>query len=222
MFDTNTMYSIQIENCALNFDSVIDDKMNVLHFSLQWNHSLKVLFSRIVPNIDEDESPVSKSDESSCCGELNDIKSLQSIQSPKKFTQNANIKALDSLKCLQSNPEDDEIGDGLRTTSTVQSLSDTIDFSQQNSADRTQQTPFTAAKVERRRRKLPEIPKNRKCKPTAIILAKFFSCEAFHQFSIISHVDDAYNIFFFISFFSLIFYDCSFHYIEQRSNIIGR
>lgn len=124
------------------------------------------LFCRIVPNLEDDDSPTSKSDASDE-NELNDLKSRQittvtSTQSPK-FTQNAGSKALGSLKCLQSNPEDDEIGDGLRmATTTTMPLTNTT----MESEDLSQQThpqPFTTGKVERRRRKLPEIPKNRKC-----------------------------------------------------------
>lgn len=116
----------------------------------------------IVPNLDEDDSPEYKTDTSDST-DLNDIKLMQSIQSPKKVVQNANNNAFGSLKCLQSNPEDDEIGDGLRTTTTVQqSIVDTNDLSQQT------YPPFTAGKVERRRRKLPEIPKNKRCKPSIV------------------------------------------------------
>lgn len=128
------------------------------------------LFSRIVPNLDEDVSPTSKSDTS----DGNDVNYTSSIASPTattvqspKFIQNVGSKALGSLKCLQSNPEDDEIGDGLRTTQTVSNATAELnDFSQQNIVDRTQQQPpFPIGKPERRRRKLPEIPKNKKCKP---------------------------------------------------------
>lgn len=118
--------------------------------------------------MDEDESPTSKSDVSDE-NELNDITTTvnASIQSPK-FIQNASSKALGSLKSLQStNHEDDEIGDGLRTTTQTNLTnvvsSDTIDLSQTNLSDRIHQHPFTTGKVERKRRKLPEIPKNIKC-----------------------------------------------------------
>lgn len=124
-----------------------------------------------MPSIEDDDSPTSKSDTSDG-NETTDLKSVNvTIQSPK-FIQNAGSKALGSLKCLQMNAEDDEIGDGLRTTTTstttseiaTSSATDTIDISQTNLSDRIhQQQPF-AAKVERRRRKLPEIPKNKKCK----------------------------------------------------------
>lgn len=134
--------------------------MNVLLIlSVKWFQSY--CFS-IVPNLDEDESPEFKTDTSDST-DINDIKLIQSIQSPKKILQNANNNAFGSLKCLQSNPEDDEIGDGLRTTSVQQSAADTNDSNQQSMSDRTSQ-PLAPGKVERRRRKLPEIPKNRKCK----------------------------------------------------------
>lgn len=118
--------------------------------------------------MEEDDSPTSKSDVSDE-NEVNDITTTVNalIQSPK-FIQNANSKALGSLKSLQStNHEDDEIGDGLRTTTQTNlanaASSDTIDLSQTNLCDRIHQHPFTTGKVERKRRKLPEIPKNKKC-----------------------------------------------------------
>lgn len=127
-----------------------------------------VLFYRIVPNLDEDDSPNSKSDASDD-NEVNDMKSLQmssatSIQS-SKFIQIAATKTLASLKCIPSNPEDDEIGDGLRTTTALADSSDTgSEISQQQIGDDQTQAPFIPGKVERRRRKLPEIPKNKRCK----------------------------------------------------------
>lgn len=91
---------------------------------------------------------------------------VASVQQSPKFIENVGSKALGSLKGLQSNPEDDEIGDGLRTTQTVSiSTADKNDFSHSNTVDQAQQQPpFPTEKPERRRRKLPEIPKNKKCK----------------------------------------------------------
>lgn len=88
------------------------------------------------------------------------------MQQSPKLIENVGSKALGILKGLQSNPEDDEIGDGLRTTQTVSiSTADTNDFSHPNTVDQAQQQPpFPTEKPERRRRKLPEIPKNKKCK----------------------------------------------------------
>lgn len=126
-----------------------------------------IFYCRIVPNLEEDDSPTSKSDASDG-NEVNDLKSLQSMQSPKFIQNTTGSKVLDSLKCLQTNPEDDEIGDGLRTIATVSHgvVANTNDFSQKNITDRTHPLPlFTTGKVERRRRKLPEIPKDKKCKP---------------------------------------------------------
>lgn len=118
-----------------------------------------MFFRRIVPSLEEDESPTSKSDASEE-NEFNDIKSLNVLIQSPKFIQNAV-----SLKCLQTNAEDDEIGDGLRTTTTVDnSMADNIDISQLNLSERIhQQQLLTTVKVDRRRRKLPEIPKNKKC-----------------------------------------------------------
>lgn len=143
--------------------------------------------NRIVPNLD-DESPTSnhsKSDESND-DEVIDLKSVQlngttvptsssSLSSPpssttqsSKLIQNAVSKTLASLKCsLQGNTEDDEIGDGLRTTAAMiaSATPEISEFSQQNGYGTQQQaqTLLPFGKVERRRRKLPEIPTNRKC-----------------------------------------------------------
>lgn len=126
--------------------------------------------------MEDDDSPTSKCDASDG-HEVNDTKSLQitaatSIQS-SQFIQNAANKTLASLKCLPSNPEDDEIGDGLRTTTA--SINATTDNSQDFSkapicVDQIQSgtalyTTEGGKVVERRRRKLPEIPKNKRCKP---------------------------------------------------------
>lgn len=127
---------------------------------------------RIVPNLDEILSPT-KSDDSTD-NEVIDLKSVQlgtsssSSSSPQssKLIQNAVSKTLASLKCsLQGNTEDDEIGDGLRTTAAMiaSATPEISEFSQQNYGTE-QQSLLPFGKVERRRRKLPEIPKNRKCK----------------------------------------------------------
>lgn len=130
-----------------------------------------VCIYRIVPNLDDDDSPTSKSDESND-DEVIDLKSVQigSTVPSSMLIQNAVSKTLASLKCtLQGNTEDDEIGDGLRTTAAMiaSATPEISEFSQQNyGTDRSvgQQPPPLFGKVERRRRKLPEIPKNRKCK----------------------------------------------------------
>lgn len=122
---------------------------------------------------------------------MNDTKSLQitaatSIQS-SQFIQNAANKTLASLKCLPSNPEDDEIGDGLRTTTAPinATIENSQDFIKAPICD-DQIQPGTALYsiasgkvVERRRRKLPEIPKNKRCKSTNKIL--------FHSITFLSH-----------------------------------
>lgn len=101
----------------------------------------------IVPNLAEDIlSPTANCDSY-------DAPNVNTIHSQK-----ANGKVLTSLKCLQQNAEDDEIGDGLRMQAKKPEFppNDTIPMHQQTNLDRPQP-------VERRRRKLPEIPKNKKC-----------------------------------------------------------
>lgn len=110
---------------------------------------------RIVPNLDDDESPTAISDSSDSKNELSELKS--STQSPK-FSQKSNGKAINNLKCLQSSAEDDEIGDGLRTKTT------TTDTKNENNNQQTEIDRIQNGQIERRRRKLPEIPKNKKCK----------------------------------------------------------
>lgn len=86
-----------------------------------------------------------------------------------------------STSSSSSAAEDDEIGDGLKTiplqpTGKLDSLVEIIAQDNQcsmqlalcNTASaqlaRTSSLPWIPGQVERRRRKLPEIPKNRKCK----------------------------------------------------------
>lgn len=107
--------------------------------------------SRIVPNLEDDESPTSKTDSS-------DTSITNDANNDLKSTTHQ-ITKLQNLKCIQTeSPEDDEIGDGLRTKKTANTQTD---ISQQINSERIQ--TFTG-QVERRRRKLPEIPKNKRCK----------------------------------------------------------
>lgn len=96
--------------------------------------------------MDDEDYPSSKSDSSD-----QEDKPNTKAQSPKNLT--LNIK----LGSNKTGDEDDEIGDGLRTTALQQANSTT-------QLERTNSLPFIPQQVERRRRKLPEIPKNKKCK----------------------------------------------------------
>lgn len=67
------------------------------------------------------------------------------------------------------NKSSDEDDDGLRTTNPVAGSTTTVDSKigvQQTDAhlERTNSLSFIPGQVERKRRKLPEIPKNKKCK----------------------------------------------------------
>lgn len=91
---------------------------------------------RLVPDLDEDSSPSSKSDSS----DQEDV--------PVVVIQ-TNVKSLVVT-------DDDELVDGLRNGQNV--------IHQSNSSlERTNSSPFMG-QIERRRRKLPEIPKNKKCR----------------------------------------------------------
>lgn len=113
--------------------------------------NISFFISRIVPNLEDDESPTSKSD-------LSDTSGTNDANDEFKSTTHQ-IAKLQNLKGIQTeSPEDDEIGDGLRTNKTANTQTD---ISQQIHSERIQ--TFTG-QVERRRRKLPEIPTNKRCK----------------------------------------------------------
>ncbi len=101
--------------------------------------------------MDDEDYPSSKSDSSDQEDQPNPKTQVSALQSAKNLT--LNIK----LGSAKTSDEDDEIGDGLRTTS-LQPANSTTQL------ERTNSLPFIPQQVERRRRKLPEIPKNKKCK----------------------------------------------------------
>lgn len=110
-----------------------------------------VVLNRIVPNLDED-SPSSKSESSDPEDGPTTITLLTQKQESQPKLVN-NIKAI-TVKC--NSAEDDAIGDGLRQTTI-------IPIESQSPLERTNSLPFISGQVERRRRKLPEIPKNKRC-----------------------------------------------------------
>lgn len=110
--------------------------------------------------MDDDDYPSSKSDSSDQEDQPNSKTHVSSLQSAKNLT--LNIK----LGSVKTSDEDDEIGDGLRTTSLQPSDSTT-------QLERTNSLPFIPQPVERRRRKLPEIPKNKKCKCSVLMCTDF-------------------------------------------------
>lgn len=125
-----------------------------------------------MPGLDEESSHSSKSDDSHSEADDDDCATPTSqLQQPKSLTlvQTNNI--------LLSNSEDDEIGDGLRThipAPTANSTTGTVEqphatFNAPNSLTK---TIASQPGGERRRRKLPEIPKNKKRKLTGFAFAK--------------------------------------------------
>lgn len=101
--------------------------------------------------MDDEDYPSSKSDSSDQEDQINTKTLVSNLQSAKNLT--LNIK----LGSIKTGDEDDEIGDGLRTVSLQPNLNSTTQL------ERTNSLPFIPQQVERRRRKLPEIPKNKKC-----------------------------------------------------------
>lgn len=119
------------------------------HISLLYSH-------RIVPDLDED-SPSSKSDDSD--NEDGPVTSITLLTQPIKPPQ---PKLVLNLKPITAkDDEDDEIGDGLRTGTGIQTV--TSKATHPLNLERTNSLPFLPGGVERRRRKLPEIPKTKKC-----------------------------------------------------------
>lgn len=96
------------------------------------------------------------------------------IISTARFPQVCNNVTITNISSNSSVAEDDELGDGLRTgpsslgqKSQKQSDSGPSSLitltSQSSQLARTSSLPWIPGQVERRRRKLPEIPKNKKC-----------------------------------------------------------
>lgn len=109
----------------------------------------------------DDDSPSSKSDSSDQeDGPVSIMLSTQPQQQPKL------VLNLKPLTANSSSAEDDEIGDGLRT---IPLYSDETDKNV-SQLERTNSLPFIPGQMERRRRKLPEIPKNKKRKNSKIYI----------------------------------------------------
>lgn len=110
----------------------------------------------IVPNFDDEYSSQSSSKSDSSSDQEDTIPKQQcttNIANSKNLC--LNIKP---ILCGKSSDEDDEIGDGLRTN--VASTIQTDSISHGTHLERSGSMP----QVERRRRKLPEIPKNKSIK----------------------------------------------------------
>lgn len=110
-----------------------------------------VLIHRIVPNLDED-SPSSKSDDSPDQEDGPTSLTLLTQTTQGKLVQNLQSTNINSA-------EDDAIGDGLLTGIDVPIKTDSL-----TPLERTDSLSFIPGQVERRRRKLPEIPKTKRCK----------------------------------------------------------
>lgn len=108
-----------------------------------------------MPNLDEDTTPSPKSD-SEQDDDTIQLKKSDDNQGPINYSQPP-IKSV-SLDTTRS-PDDDELGDGLKSRPTVTGNGGIL--------ERGNTYPFATTptgQVERRRRKLPEIPKHKKCK----------------------------------------------------------
>ena len=106
------------------------------------------------------------------------------IISTSRLPQACTNVTITNISSNSSVAEDDELGDGLRTgpssllsqaiqnshnldsgpSSIVTQDSNQSTQQQQSQLERTNSLPWISGQAERRRRKLPEIPKNRKCK----------------------------------------------------------
>lgn len=140
--------------------------------------SVLLSLRRLVPSLEELESShSSKSDSCPSDAEDEDNRSI-TPQNQSALLQTTNPR-LDGTLSLHSNSEDDEIGDGLRTfhhqsvvptdhslpgqTGTLQSSQEAnIDEAALHGAAKAGGSVALTGTVERRRRKLPEIPKNKK------------------------------------------------------------
>lgn len=149
----------------------------------QPNQPLPLLDYRLVPGLDELETTSSKSDSSPSDGEDEENRSI----TPQNAHLTQPVTRFDGTLSLNSNSEDDEIGDGLRTfhQPQLQSKADQLDqtpggsTSSQYTSSLLQSKAPTSGPVERRRRKLPEIPKNKKRKthPIGWPINLLLSCE---------------------------------------------
>nr|XP_029722579.1 JNK-interacting protein 1-like isoform X1 [Aedes albopictus] len=139
-------------------------------------------FYSLVPDVDLDEdTPSSKSSDGSDHEDL--ISEADSVlkTTPSKTQQIIQTISTISTSSSSSAAEDDEIGDGLKTITTIKSQMKTDSHVHENVQDnqplsmqlalcnttsaqlaRASSLPWIPGQVERRRRKLPEIPKNRK------------------------------------------------------------
>lgn len=145
----------------------------------------------------DDETPSTKSGDDASDHEdlLSDTDSvLKPVNGPSKTQQI--IQTISTISS-SSSAEDDEIGDGLRTTTTTTpavvaaakgsdvgstGVTNTTTTAQEQGGQlqltlcnttssqlaRTSSLPWIPGQVERRRRKLPEIPKNKKCELNAL------------------------------------------------------
>ena len=133
----------------------------------------------LVPDLDED-SPSSKSDVSDQeDGQISVINlktiakvavtagTINTSASATITTTSASIQKTQLLSSSNSSAEDDELGDGLRSTTSGIGLPVHHGHVQHGGVPpqlaRTNSLPYIPGQTERRRRKLPEIPKNKKC-----------------------------------------------------------
>ncbi|XP_065092206.1 JNK-interacting protein 1 [Ochlerotatus camptorhynchus] len=133
-------------------------------------------FYSLVPDVDLDEdTPSSKSSDGSDHEDL-----MSDTDSVLKATPSKTQQIIQNISTISTSSssaaEDDEIGDGLKTNTTGKQDLHAETMAQENQCSmqlalcnttsaqlaRTSSLPWIPGQVERRRRKLPEIPKNRK------------------------------------------------------------
>lgn len=113
-------------------------------------------FYSIVPNFDDEYSSQSSKSDSSSDQEDAIPKSTGTTNIANSKNLCLNIKP---ILCGKSSDEDDEIGDGLRTN-----VAPTIQMDTNSHGGSHLERSGSMPQVERRRRKLPEIPKNKSTK----------------------------------------------------------
>lgn len=136
-------------------------------------------FIRLVPDLNDDDYPSSKSDSSD---QEDESMAKHASTTNALNAKNAALLANGATSAIieqsnKSSDDDDEICDGLRTFAPTIDASQSITLttlatvapgattipSHAIHLERTSSLSFIPGQVERRRRKLPEIPKNKKC-----------------------------------------------------------
>lgn len=128
-----------------------------------------------MPDVDLDDDLTSPSKSSGSDPDDPEIHIINTTKLPQMCTEVQIVNVTNLSSNSSSLAEDDELGDGLRTGPTSLNIlqqeqtevalipSHTVQLAHSSHLARTSSLPWIPG-VERRRRKLPEIPKNKKCK----------------------------------------------------------